>query len=121
MARIERFEDIKAWQLAKELVVEVYKVSARDPFVKDFGLREQIRRAAVSIMANIAEGFERESDKEFQRFLVIDKGSAGEVRSHLYVASELGYVSAGEFERLKQMSEETSKAIQGFIAYLQGQ
>jgi four helix bundle protein len=71
-------------------------------------------------MANIAEGFERESGREFQRFLIIAKGSAGEVRSHLHVASELGYLPLEGFERLKQKSEEISKAIQGFVAYLPG-
>jgi four helix bundle protein len=89
VAKIKRFEDIKAWQAARELVSAVYRVSGKGKFEKDFGLRDQIRRAAVSVMSNIAEGFERCSDKEFNRFLYIAKGSAGEVRSHLFVALDL--------------------------------
>ncbi len=85
MATIERFEDIKAWQAARDLVSAVYRVSGRGKFEKDFGLRDQIRRASVSAMSNIAEGFERCSDREFHRFLYIAKGSAGEVRSQLFV------------------------------------
>ena len=118
MATIERFEDIKAWQAARELVSAVYRVSGRGKFEKDFGLRDQIQRASVSVMANIAEGFERSSDREFHRFLYIAKGSAGEVRSHLFVALDLGYISAEEFSDLRTKSEEVAKSLSGFITYL---
>jgi four helix bundle protein len=118
LATIERFEDIKAWQAARELVSAVYRVSGRGKFEKDFGLRDQIQRASVSVMANIAEGFERGSDKEFHRFLYIAKGSAGEVRSHLFVALDLGYISDEEFSDLRAKSEEVSKSLSGFITYL---
>jgi four helix bundle protein len=118
VATIERFEDIKAWQAARELVSEVYRVSGRGKFEKDFGLRDQIQRASVSVMANIAEGFERGSDKEFHRFLYIAKGSAGEVRSHLFVALDLGYISDEEFSDLRAKSEEVAKSLSGFITYL---
>ena len=118
MATIERFEDIKAWQAARELVSAVYRVSGRGKFEKDFGLRDQIQRASVSVMANIAEGFERGSDKEFHRFLYIAKGSAGEVRSHLFVALDLGYVTSDEFDNLCAKAEDVAKALSGFITYL---
>ena len=118
MATIERFEDIKAWQVARDLVSAVYRVSRNGKFEKDFGFRDQIQRASVSVMANIAEGFERGSDKEFHRFLYIAKGSAGEVRSHLFVALDLGYVTSDEFEDLRARSEEVAKALSGFITYL---
>ena len=118
MATVERFEDIKAWQAARELVLAVYRVSGRGKFEKDFGLRDQIQRASVSVMANIAEGFERGSDKEFHRFLYIAKGSAGEVRSHLFVALDLGYVTSDEFDNLRAKAEDVAKTISGFITYL---
>ena len=118
MATIERFEDIKAWQAARDLVAVVYRVSGRGKFEKDFGLRDQIRRASVSVMSNIAEGFERGSDREFCRFLYIAKGSAGEVRSHLFVASDLGYLTSDEFDDLRARAEEVAKALSEFITYL---
>ena len=118
MATIERFEDIKAWQAARDLVSAVYQVSGRGRFEKDFGLRDQIRRASVSVMSNIAEGFERSSDREFRRFLYIAKGSAGEVRSQLFVALDLGYVTPDEFDDLREKAEDVAKALSGFITYL---
>lgn len=118
MAKIEKFEDIRAWQVASELVSVVYHVSGKGKFGKDFGLRDQIRRASVSVMSNIAEGFERGSDREFHRFLYIAKGSAGEVRSHLFVAMDLGYVTTDEFYDLRSRAEAASKALSRFISYL---
>jgi four helix bundle protein len=118
LATIERFEDIKAWQAAKDLVSAIYRVTAQGQFAKDFGLRDQVRRASVSVMSNIAEGFERSSDREFRRFLYIAKGSAGEVRSHLFVAVDLGYITAEEFSTLRTKSEEVAKSLSGFITYL---
>ena len=118
MATIERFEDIKAWQAARDLVSAIYRVTAQGQFAKDFGLRDQVRRASVSMMSNIAEGFERSSDREFRRFLYIAKGSAGEVRSHLFVAVDLGYITAEEFSDLRTKSEEVAKSLSGFITYL---
>ena len=86
MAKIEKFEDIQSWQKARTLTKEIYGVTLTGAFAKDFGLRDQIRRAAVSILSNIAEGFERGGDKEFLQFMAIAKGSAGELRAQLYVA-----------------------------------
>lgn len=112
---IKRFEDILAWQKAKELTLKIYSIFNKN---RDFGLRDQIQRASVSIMNNIAEGFERGSDADFKRFLFIAKGSCGEVRSMLYLAKELKYISNDEFIKLKQQTEEISKALSGFIKYL---
>lgn len=120
MATINRFEEIRAWQMAKDLVVKVYQLGEGGPFSTDAGLRGQIRRASVSVMANIAEGFERGSRKEFVRFLYMAKGSAGEVRSHLYVALDLGYLPEAKFLEVKQAAEEVSGAVSNFIKYLNG-
>ena len=118
MATFRRFEDITAWQKARTLVKDVYQVSGKGDFRKDFGLKDQIRRASVSIMANIAEGFERDSHGERIRFLMIAKGSVGEVRSHLYVAFDLGYISQTDFTKMKSEAETISKMIGGLAAYL---
>ena len=104
--------------MAKELVTNIYRLSADGKFSKDFGLRDQIRRASVSVMSNIAEGFERGSSKEFSRFLRMAKGSSGEVRSQLYIALELGYLDSADFEAVKIKAETLSKALSGFIGYL---
>lgn len=118
MPKIERFEEIKAWQLSRDLVLSVYQASGKGPFATDYALRDQIRRASVSVMSNIAEGFERESDKELKRFLYMAKGSAGEVRSQLFVALDLGYLTTDQFADLRTKAEEASKALSGFISYL---
>ncbi|MCD6149555.1 four helix bundle protein [bacterium] len=113
--RIERFEDIIAWQKSKELTVDIYRI-LKDS--RDFGFRDQIQRASVSIMNNIAEGFERQSNKEFRQFLFIAKGSCGEVRSMLDLALELGYISKDDFKILHDLSLEISKLLSGFIKTL---
>lgn len=112
---IIRFEDAIAWQKAKLLAVSIY-VLFKD--VKDYGFKDQIQRAAVSVMNNIAEGFERRSNKEFIQFLYIAKGSCGEVRSMLVLALELNYIDKSEFENLHNLSLETSKIITGLIKSL---
>jgi four helix bundle protein len=113
--RIERFEDIIAWQKAKDLTVHIYKIFDSS---KDFGFKDQIQRASVSIMNNIAEGFERKGNKEFSYFLYIAKGSCGEVRSMLILAKELNKISEKDFELLFIQSEEISKIITGLIKSL---
>ena len=113
--KFERFEDIVAWQKAGELTMEIYKIFSVS---RDFSFRDQIVRAVVSIMNNIAEGFERMSNSEFRRFLFIAKGSCGEVRSMLYLAYKLGYVSALQFNGLKSKSTEISKMLSGLIKTL---
>ena len=118
MAKIERFEDITAWQKARQLTQEVYTASNQAEFARDYPLRDQIRRAALSIPSNIAEGFERDGDKEFLQFLSIAKGSCGEVRAHLYVALDQAYLTEERFRQLADLAEETSRLLARFIHYL---
>jgi len=118
MAIIRRFEDIEAWQKARELVCEIYKACAQDRLGRDFALRDQICRAAVSSMSNIAEGFSRNSDRDFAHFLDIAKGSILEVQSLLYVALDIGHLGKDEFERLYELTDKTASLIGGFIVYL---
>ena len=110
--KIEKFEDVIAWQKAKTLTLFVYGTFKSN---KDFSFKNQIERAAVSVMNNIAEGFERRSEKELVNFLYIAKGSCGEVRSMLHLAVELGYVTESEFVFLESLSSEISRIISGFI------
>ncbi len=120
MPTIERFEDIEAWQGTRALVKAVYDATGQGPFAHDYGLRDQIRRASVSIMSNIAEGFERGSDKELRQFLIIAKASAGEVRSLLYVALDLAYLDGPTYEHLTQQASRVSRQIAKFAKYLGG-
>lgn len=113
--KIDRFEDIVVWQRAGKLAVLVYESFSKN---NDYSFRDQIRRAAVSIMNNIAEGFERKSNVEFARFLFISKGSCGEVRSMLYIAYKLNYISSSEFNLLRQETTEISKMLSGLIKTL---
>jgi len=112
---IERFEDIMAWQKAKELTVEIYQLFYES---KDFGFKDQIQRASVSIMNNIAEGFERKSNNEFKYFLFIAKGSCGEVRSMLILAKELRKAETAAIEKLYDLSEEISRMLSALIKKL---
>lgn len=101
-----RFEELLVWQRAKELSVEVYRATGGGAFARDFGLRDQIQRAAVSVMSNIAEGFERRSRRDFARFLTIAQGSTGEVRSQLYLARELDYLDENSVQSLLRRCSE---------------
>ena len=117
--KITRFEDIQAWQEARKLVKKVYDaIRASKEFQRDLRLVSQIQGAAVSAMANIAEGFSRRSDREFIQFLFIAKSSAAEVQSHLYVALDLGYVTKEKFEEIYTQADLVSKMVSGFIKYL---
>jgi len=118
MVTIKRFEDIKAWQRARELSRIVYQISSSGEFAKDFGLRDQFRRAAVSVMSNIAEGFARKGDRDFARFLDISRGSSVEVQSILYVAVDARYIKKEEFEKVYRMADEIISMISGLSAYL---
>jgi four helix bundle protein len=119
MAKLNSFEEIIAWQKARELNAEIYRITNDNTlFAKDFGLRDQMRRASISISSNIAEGFERETTKEFIRFLYIAKASAGEFRSQLYLASDLNYITHMEFESLSIKINDVSKLLSGFLKYL---
>jgi four helix bundle protein len=120
MARIERFEDIEGWRLARRATNLIYDLTVTEPFCKDYALVNQIRRACISVMSNIAEGFERGGNKEFLSFLAIAKGSCGEVRSQLYIALDRHYVDEAGFNSLAAILVETSKTISGLMKYLQG-
>ncbi len=119
MARLERFEDIDAWKEARELTKSVYQITSTGEFARDFGLRDQIRRAAVSVMSNIAEGFERGGDKEFLQFLSLAKGSCGEVRAQLYVALDQTYINDAQFQELVEKTLRINRLIAGLMKYLQ--
>jgi len=111
---IQRFEDIQAWQEARKLVKMVYSLTNKDSFSKDFGMRDQIRRASVSVMANIAEGFDCESKVEFARFLGIARRSAVEVQSILYAALDTGYINNDEFNLYYEQARKTKALTGGF-------
>ena len=115
MSTVKKFEDLVVWQEARALVVEIYKIFAT---IKDYGFRDQIQRAAVSTMNNIAEGFERNSDADFKRFLVIAKSSCGEVRSMLYLADDLKYLDNDKAAVLRQNAIRISSQIGSLINYL---
>ena len=112
------FKNMEVWIESKDLAVMIYKMSKTGLISKDFGLRDQMRRASISITSNIAEGFERETTKEFIRFLYIAKASAGEFRSQLYLAFDLSYISNEEFKNITIQINEISKLLSGFIKYL---
>ena len=114
---IKRFEDIEAWQAARGLTREIYKSTHLEPFAHDYGLCNQIQRASVSIMANISEGFDSNSDDEFVRFLRYALRSATEVQSHLYVAVDQGYISKDEFTQLYDQAIEVKSLIAGFTPW----
>ncbi len=117
--KIERFEEIKAWQEARVLVKTIYQsVENNKNFCNDYKFREQITSAAVSIMSNIAEGFSRRTKKEFIQFLFVAKGSCAEVQSQLYVASDQNYISQDKFKELYAKAEVVAKILSGFITYL---
>lgn len=118
MSKIEKFEDIEAWKKGRELVKEIYLISEEGRFKKDFALKEQIRRSAISVVSNIAEGFARRTNKEFVHFLYISHGSLAEIEAQLYVALGLGYVDRKKFNSLYNSCYEISKMIMGFIKYL---
>ena len=118
MATILRFEDLDAWKVARELTREVYRITSVERFSRDFGLKDQIRKASVSIMSNVAEGFERDGNREFCNFLSIGKGSAGEVQSQLYVALDQDYITRVDFESVYSKAKESGRVIAGLGNYL---
>ena len=116
MGTIKKFEDIEAWQKARDLAKVVYDVTAAGKFSRDFGLRDQMRRAAVSILSNI--GFERGGDKEFIQFIAVARGSSAEVRAQLYVALDQGYVEQKTFDQLSDSTIQISRMLSGLMKYL---
>jgi four helix bundle protein len=116
MNGVERFEDLVAWQKARELTKAVYKITLRRAFIQDPDLKRQMRRASVSIMSNIAEGFERNGLREFHQFLSIAKASCAELRSQLYVALDAEYLQASEYDHLLAQAQEVARVIGGLRA-----
>jgi four helix bundle protein len=119
MSKIEKFEDLIAWQKARILTKAIYTITRAADFSRDFGLAGQIQRATVSAMSNIAEGFERAGLKEFHKFLSMAKSSCAEVRSHLYVALDLDYLTQPTFQKIKAQAEEVARIIGGLRASVQ--
>jgi four helix bundle protein len=119
MPTITRFEEIEAWQTARELTKMLYSITDEGKIARDFGLKDQLRRASVSVMSNIAEGFEGKTQVSFIRYLGIAKASAGEVRSQLYVARDVGYLTEQQFSTLFQVAEKASRQLSRFISYLE--
>ncbi len=118
MATWKSFEEIEAWKKGGRLVCDVYRITRRGEFEHDFALRDQIRRSAISIPSNIAEGFERDSVKAFVNFLYIAKGSSGELRTQIYIARKLGYVDAAQARDLLSTVKDISRMLAGLINYL---
>jgi len=118
MTAIRRFEEIKAWQTARQLSQLVYKLSGQGAFARDFGLRDQMQRAAVSIMSNIAEGFESQSRMLFISFLYRARGSAAELRAQAYVALDSRHIDGADFDRIQQLSHKCGQQLYRFIEYL---
>lgn len=117
--RINRFEDLQIWKLSLKITKDIYDITSKKDFSKDFGLRDQIRRSIISVSSNVVEGFEKNNNNEFIRFLKMSKGSVGEVRSQLHIALVVGYITQKEFDFLYQELEVLSKQIGGFIVYLE--
>ena len=118
MATFKKFEEIECWKRARELARRIYRISNRPAFARDFGLKDQIRRASVSVMSNIAEGYDRSGTGEFVQFLATAKGSAAEVRCQLYVAADQGYVQESDFVELNALAAETGNMVGGLMKYL---
>lgn len=119
MAGITRFEEIEAWKTARQLTNTVYELSNQAGFNRDFGLRDQIRRASISVMSNIAEGFESRTDTQFINFLGMARASVGEARAQLYVALDQKYIAEEQFKDAYSMAETCARQIAKFIAYLE--
>ena len=118
MATIEKFEELEVWKTSINLCADIYKLTNTELFAKDYGLKDQIRRASVSVPSNISEGYERDSKKQFLYFLVIAKGSCGELRTQLKIAQLLNYLSEEEYIKINEKALSTSKQLSGFIKYL---
>lgn len=119
MSAITRFEEIQAWQTARKLTNLVYTLTGQPTFAKDFGLKDQIRRAAVSVMSNIAEGYESRTDTQFINYLGNAQASSGEVRSQLYIALDQKYISTEQFQEAFELADKASRQTANFIKYLE--
>jgi four helix bundle protein len=121
MTKITRFEEIEAWQTARELTRQIYELTNAGQFARDFGLRDQMRRASVSIMSNIAEGFESRTPALFVEYLGRAKASAGELRAQLYVAQDVGYLDQSQYEQTHELVDKCSRQLSKFMTYLVSQ
>lgn len=117
--KFNRFEEIEVWKLSRILVKDIYLITRLEEFSKDYSFKDQIRRSSISIPSNIAEGYERKSNVEFIRYLFIAKGSAGELRTQIYLAYDLEYIDEKTYKHLLSKSEEISRSLSGFIKYLE--
>jgi four helix bundle protein len=117
--KITKFEDLKIWRLSLKITKLIYDISANKYFVRDFGLKDQIRRAVVSISSNIVEGFEKNNNNELIRYLKISKGSIGEVRNQLLIAKEINYISLLEFDNINKLLLDLANQTGSFISYLE--
>jgi four helix bundle protein len=117
--KITKFEDLKIWQIALKITKEIYEITSKKEFSKDFSLRDQIRRAIISVSSNIVEGFEKNNNNEFIRFLKIAKGSIGEVRNQLYIALAVKYIDQDEFDKLNNELIELANQVGKLISYLE--
>jgi four helix bundle protein len=117
--KITKFEDLKIWKLSLKITKDIYNLTAKKEFSRDFGLRDQIQRAIISVSSNIVEGFEKNNNNELIRFLRITKGSAGETRNQLYIALAVNYITQQEFDKTNKDLEDLVNQIGGFIVYLE--
>lgn len=120
MGKINKFEELNIWKLSLKITKDIYDLTSKGMFARDFGLRDQIRRAIVSVSSNIVEGFEKNNNNEFIRFLRMAKGSAGEARNQLHIALEILYISKDEFTKTNEDLESLAGQIGKFIVYLEG-
>lgn len=118
MSKIKNFEELEVWKLSMELCTEIYRLTNTELFSRDFGLKDQIRRSAISVPSNISEGYERDGNNQFLYFLAISKGSCGELRTQLRIAYNLEYINETEYLILNDKCIQTSKQLSGFIKYL---
>jgi four helix bundle protein len=118
MSTVKRFEDLEVWKSSRQLTTQVYELCRQAPFSKDNGLKDQICRAALSVMSNIAEGFESQTQSQFIRYLGIAKASAGETRSQLYIALDLRYISKEQFDQAYELADKTIRQLYRFMDYL---
>ncbi|RKY08759.1 MAG: four helix bundle protein [Planctomycetota bacterium] len=115
MGGYQEFRELRVWQEAKELAVQIYKLTTNTNFARNYGLRDQARRAAVSVASNIAEGYERNSNKDFIRYLLISKGSLSELRTQLEIALEIGYIDGKTFEVIEERCQKTTAMLVNLI------